>query len=47
MNEPTIEELEEYDEENNIDCDACGNTGMKFEGDVHVGDCPECCGGTL
>ena len=29
------------------DCDECGNTGMQFEGDIHIGDCPFCCGGTL
>ncbi len=44
MTEPTIEE---YDEENNTECEDCGGTGMYFEGDVHMGDCPTCCGGTL
>jgi len=43
--EPSIQDLIDYDEENNTYCEFCGGTGMHFEGDVHVGDCPTCCGG--
>lgn len=38
---------DEFEGADDFSCDICSGTGMRFEGDVHVGDCQFCCGGTL